>query len=60
LAFGDYAIGGSGEMPANQSGLLVTNASGAPLQNPVLRLDEMSPHVEYRYFYFLAEATPTA
>ena len=60
LAFGDYAIGGSGEMPADQSGLLVTNASGAPLQNPVLRLDEMSPHVEYRYFYFLAEATPTA
>jgi hypothetical protein len=60
LALGDYAIGGSGEMPGNLSGLLVTDASGAPLQNPVLRLDEMSRHVEYRYFYFLAEATPAA
>jgi hypothetical protein len=60
LAFGDYAIGGSGEMPGNLSGLLVTDASGAPLQNPVLRLDEMSRHAEYRYFYFLAEATPAA
>jgi len=60
LAFGDYAVGGSGEMPADLSGLLVTDASGAPLQNPVLRLNEMSRHVEYRYFYFLAEATPAA
>jgi hypothetical protein len=60
LAFGDYAIGGSGEMPGNLSDLLVTDASGVPLQNPVLRLDEMSRHVEYRYFYFLAEATPAA
>jgi Protein of unknown function (DUF3455) len=60
LAFGDYAIGGSGEMPGNLSGLLVTDASGAPLQNPVLRIDEMSRHVEHRYFYFLAEATPAA
>jgi steroid delta-isomerase-like uncharacterized protein len=60
LAFGDYAIGGSGEMPADLSGLLVTDASGAPLQNPVLRLDAMSRHVEYHYFYFLAEATPAA
>jgi hypothetical protein len=60
LAFGDYAIGGSGEMPGNLSSLLVTDASGAPLQNPVLRLDEMSRHVEYRYFYFLVEATPAA
>ena len=58
LAFGDYAVGGSGEMPGDLSGLLVTDASGAPLQNPVLRLDEMSRHVEYHYFYFLAEATP--
>jgi len=60
LAFGDYAIGGSGEMPGNLSGLLVTDASGSPLQNPVLRLDETSRHVEYRYFYFLVETTPAA
>lgn len=60
LAFGDYAVGGSGEMPANLDGLRVTDASGAPLQNPALRLDEMSPHVEYDYFYFLAEVTPAA
>ena len=60
LAFGDYVIGGSGEMPANLDGLLVTDASGAALQNPVLQLGEMSRHVEYRYFYFLAEATPAA
>jgi steroid delta-isomerase-like uncharacterized protein len=60
LAFGDYAVGGSGEMPADLGGLLVTDANGAPLQNPALRLDAMSPHVEYHYFYFLAEATPAA
>jgi hypothetical protein len=60
LAFGDYAIGGSGEMPGDLDGLRVTDANGAALQNPVLRLDEMSRHVEYRYFYFLAEATPAA
>ena len=59
LAFGDYAVGGSGEMPADLGGLLVTDANGAPLQNPALRLDAMSPHVEYHY-YFLAEATPAA
>jgi steroid delta-isomerase-like uncharacterized protein len=60
LAFGDYAIGGSGEMPTDLSGLLVTDAVGAPLQNPVLRLDAMSRHAEYHYFYFRAEATPAA
>jgi steroid delta-isomerase-like uncharacterized protein len=60
LAFGDYAVGGSGEMPADLGGLLVTDANGAPLQNPALRLDAMSPHVEYHYFYFLTEATPAA
>jgi steroid delta-isomerase-like uncharacterized protein len=60
LAFGDYVVGSSGEMPADMSGVLVTDASGAPLQNPVLRVDAMSPHVEYHYFYFLAEATPAA
>jgi steroid delta-isomerase-like uncharacterized protein len=60
LAFGDYAIGGTGETPANLDGLRVTDASGTPLQNPALRLDEMSPHVENHYFYFLAEATPAA
>jgi steroid delta-isomerase-like uncharacterized protein len=61
VAFGDYAVGGSGdEMPANLGGLLVTDASGAPVQNPALRLDEMSPHGEYHYFYFLVEATPAA
>jgi steroid delta-isomerase-like uncharacterized protein len=60
LAFSDYAIGSSGEMPADLGGLLATDASGAPLQNPVLQLDEMSPHVEYHYFYFLVEATPAA
>ena len=60
LAFGDYAVGGSGEMPADLVGLLVTDVSGAPRQNPALRLEETAPHVEYRYFYFLAEATPAA
>jgi hypothetical protein len=60
LAFGDYAVGGSGEMPANLDGLRVTDTSGAPLQNPALRLEETAPHVEYRYFYFLSEATPAA
>jgi hypothetical protein len=60
LAFGDYVVGGSGEMPADLSGLRVTDASGAALQNPVLGLDELSPHVEYFYFYFLAEGTPAA
>jgi hypothetical protein len=60
LAFGDYAVGGSGELPADLSGLLVTDARGAPLQNPVLRLDAMAPHVEYHYFYFRTEATPAA
>jgi hypothetical protein len=60
LALGDYAVGGGGEMPADLAGLLVTDASGAPLQNPALRLDAASPHVEYRYYYFVAEATPAA
>ena len=60
LAFGDYVVGGSGEMPGDMSGVLVTDASGALLQNPVLRVDAMSPHVEYHYFYFLAEGTPAA
>ena len=60
LEFGDYAVGGSGEMPPDLVGLLVTDAVGAPLQNPALQLDETEPHVEYRYFYFLTEATPAA
>ena len=61
VAFGDYAIGGGGDaMPADLAGLRVMDASGATLQNPVLRLDETSPHVEYHYFYFRAEATPAA
>jgi hypothetical protein len=60
LAFGDYAVGSSGEMPGDLSGVLVTDASGAPLQNPALQLDETSPRVEYHYFYFLTEGTPTA
>jgi steroid delta-isomerase-like uncharacterized protein len=60
LAFGDYVIGVSGEMPANLAGLRVTDANGVALQNPVLGLDELSPHVEYFYFYFLAEGTPAA
>ena len=47
-----HDIEAGGEMPGNLSGLLVTDASGAPLQNPALQLDEMSRHVEYRYFYF--------
>ena len=58
LAFGDYVIAGGGEQPANLGGLLVTDAMGMALQNPVLRLDATSPHVEYAYFYFLAAATP--
>jgi hypothetical protein len=57
LAFGDYVVGGSGEMPADSSGLLVTDANGAPLQNPVIQLDEASPDGELHEFYFLAEAT---
>jgi steroid delta-isomerase-like uncharacterized protein len=60
LALGDYAVGGSGEMPADLGGLLVMDATGAPLQNPALRVDEMAPHVEYHYFYFLAETAPAA
>src|SRR5215211_4298347 len=60
VAFGNYAVGGSGEMPANLAGLRVMDASGATLQNPVLRVDETSPQVELHYFYFLAEATPAA
>jgi hypothetical protein len=56
LPFGDYAIGGSGEQPANMSSLLVTDASGIPLQNPVLHLSEASPNVEYHYFYFVNES----
>ena len=43
LAFGDYAIGGSGEQPANMVSVRVTNADGAPLQNPVLHLGCVSP-----------------
>jgi steroid delta-isomerase-like uncharacterized protein len=60
LAFGDYGVGGSGQEPANQGSLRVTDASGTPLQNPVLQLAESSPHVEYFYFYFQTEATPTS
>ena len=37
-----------------------TDARGVPLQNPTLQLDETASHVEYRYFSFLAEATPAA
>jgi hypothetical protein len=55
VALGDYAIGGSGEMPADLAGLRVTDANGAPLQNPVLRLTAEAPDVEYHYFYFRAE-----
>ena len=58
LAFGDYVVAGSGEQPANLGGLLVTDAKGMARQNPVLHLDDVSPHVEYAYFYFLAAATP--
>lgn len=58
LALGDYAIGGSGEMPADLAGLRATNASGAVLQNPVLSLTAEAPQVEYHYFYFRAEGTP--
>jgi steroid delta-isomerase-like uncharacterized protein len=60
LPFGDYAVGVAGEMPADLSSLLPTDATGTPLQNPVLRLDRTAPEVEYRYFYFVAEATPVA
>ena len=60
VAFGDYAVGGSGAVPANLDGMRVMDASGATLQNPVLRVDETSPHAELQYFYFLAEATPAA
>jgi hypothetical protein len=60
LALGDYAVGGNGEMPADLAGLLLTDANGDVLQNPALRLDPTSPHVEYRDFYFRAEATPAA
>jgi hypothetical protein len=59
LAFGDYAVGG-GEMPADLSRLLVTDADGTPLQNVTLSLDEMASHVEYHFFYFQAGATPAS
>jgi len=55
LAFGDYAIGGSGAQPANLSSLLVTDASGMPLQNPVLHVDETTPEVAAHYFYFVSQ-----
>jgi hypothetical protein len=60
VAFGDYAVGGSGEMPANLDGMRVMDAGGATLQNPTLRVDGTSPHAELHYFYFLAESTPAA
>jgi hypothetical protein len=60
LALGDYVVGGKGEMPADLASLLVTDVNGAPLQNPTLRLNSASLHVEYRYYYFVAEATPAA
>jgi steroid delta-isomerase-like uncharacterized protein len=61
VAFGNYAVGGSGdEMPANLAALRVMDASGATLQNPALRVDETTPQVELHYFYFLAEGTPAA
>lgn len=56
VAFGDYAVGGSSdEMPADLAGMRMMDASGATLQNPVLRLDESSPQAEFHAFYFLAE-----
>jgi hypothetical protein len=60
VAFGDYAVGGSGEMPANLDGMRVMDAGGATLQNPTLRVDGTSPHAELHYFSFLAESTPAA
>jgi hypothetical protein len=58
LAYDDYAVGGSGDTPANLSGLLVTDADGEVLQNPALRLEPTSPHAELHYFYFIVEGTP--
>lgn len=55
LTFGDYAIGGSGAQPANMTGLLVTDASGMPLQNPVLHVSETTPDVAAHYFYFVTQ-----
>jgi hypothetical protein len=55
LAFGDYVIGGSGEQPANMSGLLVADSNGNLYQNPVVHVDETTPDVEVRYYYFVTE-----
>lgn len=58
LTLGSYAIGGSGEQPADLGGLLVLDASGLALQNPVVRLNEATPHAEISYFWFLPPGTP--
>ncbi len=60
LTLGDYVMLSSGPMPAEMGGVLVTDARGNPLQNPVIHLDGTSSQVEYYSFYILAEATPTA
>jgi steroid delta-isomerase-like uncharacterized protein len=60
LALGDYVMVSSGPMPAEMGGMLVTDASGNPLQNPVIHLDGTSSQVEYYFFYVHAEATPAA
>jgi steroid delta-isomerase-like uncharacterized protein len=60
LALGDYVMVTSGPMSAEMGGMLVTDASGNPLQNPVIHLDGTSSQVEYYFFYVHAEATPAA
>jgi steroid delta-isomerase-like uncharacterized protein len=59
LPVGDYAIGG-GAMPAEMTGLLVLDAAGSPVQNPVVRIDADSPEAQLDYFYLLPDGTPLA
>lgn len=55
---GRYVVTGARQQPARLGGLRVTDASGRTLQNPVVTLDEASPHAEISYFWFLTAGTP--
>ena len=59
VPFGDYMLGGENMgMPSGLGGVLLVREGFGPVQNPPFRLDAETPDVEYRYFYFLASATP--
>ena len=59
VPFGDYLLGGENMgMPSGLGDVLLVREGFGPVQNPPFRLDAETPDVEYRYFYFLASATP--